>query len=342
MNDNQAWSEGGFTTRAATLDDVDMVVDLSNAIALAETGMLSTHRDDKLVEWGVPYFYLETDTMLVLAPGGQAAAFAQLWDWEPHVRHYWWGGVHPDYRHRGLGSHLMEWAEARARRSLDKAASGARVSIHTSCIHHNKAAQALFEEQGYTLSRYFLKMLAEMAADAPPPAPVWPEGITVRRFLLGQDDRATYATLSQAFRDHWGHVRDETFEEWYHWIESDPAFDPSVCFLAVTNGPDGGEIVGALLARLEWEGDPSIAWIDELGVLRPWRRKGIGLALLHQVEGEFHRRGRYKVGLGVDGDSLTGATRLYEQAGMRVFRRTAAYEKVLRPGKDLSVQSLET
>ncbi len=43
------------------------------------------------------------------------------------------------------------------------------------------------------------------------------------------------------------------------------------------------EIAGALMARLEWEGDAGFAWIDELGVLRPWRRQGIALALLRQA-----------------------------------------------------------
>ena len=95
------------------------------------------------------------------------------------------------------------------------------------------------------------------------------------------------------------------------------------------------------MARPQWEEDSSFAWIDELGVLRPWRRKGIAGALLLQSFGEFHRRGRYKVGLGVDGDSLTGATRLYERAGMRVFQQRDAHEKVLRAGVDLSTQALE-
>jgi hypothetical protein len=35
------------------------------------------------------------------------------------------------------------------------------------------------------------------------------------------------------------------------------------------------------------------------------------------------------VGLGVDAASLTGATRLYEKAGMHVTRRYDTYEKVL-------------
>jgi len=42
------------------------------------------------------------------------------------------------------------------------------------------------------------------------------------------------------------------------------------------------------------------------------------------------------VGLGVDAQSLTGATRLYEKAGIRVERQYDVYEKELRPGKDLS------
>jgi mycothiol synthase len=280
---------------------------------------------------------METDTLLVLAPDGRAAGLVELWDSKPHVRHDLLGYVHPQYRGRGIGRSLVEWAEARARRSLDQAPPGARVSIHTSTAHENGAAHELFEEQGYRPSRCFYRMLVEMAPDAPPPAPVWPPGVQVRPLVLGRQDRAVHRTLDEAFQDHWGYVEGETFEEWYHWIENNPDFDPSVCFLAVVDG----QIVGVLMARLQWEQDPSIAWIDDLGVLRPWRRKGIALALLHRVLGEFHRRGRYKVGLSVDGDSLTGAIRLYERAGMHVFRQTDAYEKVLRPGRDLSVRSIE-
>ncbi len=57
-------------------------------------------------------------------------------------------------------------------------------------------------------------------------------------------------------------------------------------------------------------------WIDQVAVRRPWRTR---------------------VGLGVDGQSLTGAQRLYERAGMQVTMHIGTYEKELRPGKDLSV-----
>jgi mycothiol synthase len=330
-----------FTARAATLEDVDLVVNLANAAALEDTGMLDTTREDKLIEWGLPQFSLADDSHLLLAPDGQAAGFVELWDSEPHVRHMLWGRVHPDHRGLGLGSRLMEWAEARARQGLHRSPPGTRVSIHTSTAHQNKAAHELFQLRGYTPSRHYFRMLIEMAPDTPPPAPVWPKGITVRPYVMGQDDRDIHRAIDEAFQDHWGYVAEERFEEWVHWIENDSTFDPSTCFLALSNESGDEQIVGVLMSRPAWEVDPGIAWIDELGVLRPWRRRGIALALLHQVFGEYHRRAKYKVGLGVDGNSLTGATSLYERAGMHIFHQVDAYEKILRSGQDLSTQSLE-
>jgi ribosomal protein S18 acetylase RimI-like enzyme len=78
-----------------------------------------------------------------------------------------------------------------------------------------------------------------------------------------------------------------------------------------------------------------MAWVQSLGVRRPWRRQGLALALLHHLFGASYRRGITKVGLGVDTESLTGATRLYEKAGMQIYRQWDTYEKELRPGEDL-------
>ena len=80
----------------------------------------------------------------------------------------------------------------------------------------------------------------------------------------------------------------------------------------------------------------------DLSVRRPWRRKGLGMALLYHSFGEFYRRGTRKVGLDVDSQNLTGATRLYERVGMRVNRQYDSYEKELRPGIELSTQSLSS
>ena len=62
---------------------------------------------------------------------------------------------------------------------------------------------------------------------------------------------------------------------------------------------------------------------------KAWRRRGVGLALLRHTFREFHLRGDTHVGLGVDAENPTGATRLYERAGMRVINELVLYEKEL-------------
>jgi ribosomal protein S18 acetylase RimI-like enzyme len=83
-----------------------------------------------------------------------------------------------------------------------------------------------------------------------------------------------------------------------------------------------------------------MGWVGTLGVRREWRKCGIGMALLRHSFNEFYRRGKRKVGLGVDAQNLTGALRLYENAGMHVHQAFDQYEKELRPGREFSVQSL--
>ena len=67
-----------------------------------------------------------------------------------------------------------------------------------------------------------------------------------------------------------------------------------------------------------------------LGVRRAWRRQGLGEALLLHSFAEFRRRGLTRGTLGVDASSATGATRLYERAGMSVYRDTVFLERQVR------------
>ena len=53
------------------------------------------------------------------------------------------------------------------------------------------------------------------------------------------------------------------------------------------------------------------------------------MALLQNAFRQFHGRGERKVGLGVDAESPTGATKLYERAGMKVVERSVVFRKDL-------------
>ncbi|MCJ7694417.1 MAG: GNAT family N-acetyltransferase, partial [Anaerolineaceae bacterium] len=67
---------------------------------------------------------------------------------------------------------------------------------------------------------------------------------------------------------------------------------------------------------------------------------GLGSALLQHAFFAFYQYGQHKVGLNVDSDSLTDATRLYSKAGMQVARQSDVYHKELRPGKDLTTTGI--
>lgn len=69
---------------------------------------------------------------------------------------------------------------------------------------------------------------------------------------------------------------------------------------------------------------------------------GINLIVRIHSLGELFRRGKKRAGLGVDSESLTGATRLFQKAGMHQERRyNNSYEKELRPGRDLRIKSVQ-
>jgi ribosomal protein S18 acetylase RimI-like enzyme len=57
--------------------------------------------------------------------------------------------------------------------------------------------------------------------------------------------------------------------------------------------------------------------------------RGLAKALLLRSFREFHRRGQRRVGLGVDSENATGATKLYESVGMVVDTEQVVWEKLL-------------
>ena len=76
--------------------------------------------------------------------------------------------------------------------------------------------------------------------------------------------------------------------------------------------------------------------LDSLGeiVLEPFHPERDALAVheaLEEAFGEFYRRGESRCALGVDANNTTGATRLYERAGMRVLWEAVIFEKELVP-----------
>jgi ribosomal protein S18 acetylase RimI-like enzyme len=326
-----------LSTRPATMDDLEAAVALFNACAIEQIGRPVHNLNDLRSRWTSPVLHQETDTLVVISPDDELVGYVEVWDHKPHVQLFAYGRVHPEFAGRGIGTHLVKWSERRARQAAANAPKGARVVIHQDTLSTNTEAQGLLRQHGYEVVRHSVRMVIDL--DAPPPEPVFPGDITVRTCARG-DVRPVVKAVNEAFRDHWGYVEtpfEQMLEEFTHWTEDDPDHDPTLWFLAM----DGDEIAGTSLCHPIVAEDPELGFIFTLSVRRPWRKQGLAMALLHHSFGEFYRRGKRRVGLNVDAQSLTGATRLYEKAGMHSDRRYVTFEKELRPGKDLSTRTLE-
>src|SRR3989440_1885141 len=182
----------------------------------------------------------------------------------------------------------------------------------------DQGARGLFDPHGLREARHYYGMRIDF--DRPPSPPNWPAGIVVST-LRPEDARSFYDALGESFEDEWG-FHQPPFEEWKRERLDAPDTDPSLWFVV----REGGEIAAVARCDPKREGG---GWVGALGVRKRWRKRGIGLALLQHAFVEFHRRGESHVGLGVDTQNPSGATRLYERAGMRVVNEDVVYEKDL-------------
>lgn len=329
----------GFTIRGAVLDDVDTALKLFN-----RWSQPVIHEDEITdavgirTEWLSPGFNPAEDIRLVFAPNGEMVGYIEVWTTAKPPVHPWiWGRVDPAYEGLGIGTYLITWAEERAKKVLTEVPAELRVAPQVGTYQQAESAKQLFVDMGYKYIRGSYTMRINM--DTPPIEPEWPAGITLRTCDPESDLEAVYRAVNDSFRDHYGHI-DMPFEEglkrFKHFMTGPEGFDPTLWFIAM----EGDEIAGVCLCRERAYDNPDVGYISTLGVLRPWRKRGIGLALLRHSFCELYRRGKRKAALGVDAQSLTGALRLYENAGMYVHQAFDRYEKEFRPGKEISVQSL--
>ena len=330
----------GFTARGATVNDIEPALVLFNRWSRSVIGRDEITDAQALHnEWISPGFDLEQDIRLVFAPNGQMAGYIEVWTTaKPPVHPWMWGRVDPDYEDQGIGTSMLRWAEGHALRALKDVPAELRFAPRVGTYREAEKPKKLFDDMGYHHIRSGYQMRINM--DAPVPKPEFPEGITIRTYNPETDAAAVYRAQTDSFRDHFGFV-EEPFEEgltrFKHFWEHESS-DPTLLFLAM-DGPSR-EIAGINLCRPHSYEDPEVGWVGTLGVRRPWRKRGLGLALLRHSFNEFYRRGKRIVGLGVDAQNLTGALRLYETAGMHVHQTFDLYEKELRAGTEISVESL--
>jgi mycothiol synthase len=307
-----------YSARAARLDDLPVigeVVDAHDTALLGHRDLGASWLEDDLRRPGLD---LSSQSWLVSAACGAPAAYAHVAyeDGGRYMEAIGW--VHPDHTGRGIGSFLVKATEARAE-ELARDLESSTGRLYNFIDGPDETARSLLTSFGYQLVRHFWHMEIELSRPLPVlPAPA---GIELRPFRP-EDAPAVHAALEQAFADHW-EWSPTPFEQWKAEETSVEHFDPSLWLIAT----DGHDIIGVLTARVL----AGRGFVNDLGVMRPHRKRGIGAALLARSLEIFCERGFGEVRLNVDSRNETGAVSLYKRAGMEVRRRFDVYQKQLAP-----------
>ena len=320
---------GELAWRPVTEKDIPAWVELLAAAERVDHTDEHFNEQDVAEDLAAPLFNRQRGTLAGF-DGETMAALGVAWvrnGADPVHRMVLNGTVHPAYRGRGLGTRLLEWGEAAARRLHDERFPGRPLELDLPCISTNTGASALFERRGYKPSRYFSDMRRRLNGELPPTAPV--EGFEFVAYRPELDAQAL-AVKNEAFKDHWG-SSPSSAEQWHSAFAGSASFQPDLSFLAVHAGTLA--VAGLIMAK-HYEADSAAtgvrdAYIDIVGTLREARRCGVASRLLAESMHAARAAGFDTVSLGVDTQNPTGAVGVYERAGLSVKHTWINYSRAL-------------
>src|SRR5436190_8772891 len=238
-----------YSVRPATPSDIDAVYALIAAQNRNDFGDALLTADDLQRRW--QHVHFETDTCMAYADG-QLAGYAELRDGTSPF-------IYLSAPHNvDLGFQLLTILE-------EIAADRKILELSTQISSKNQTLSELFLLNGYHSSLSFLIM--ELVMSEPPAAPQWAEEITVRSFILGQDEEATFRADEEASQDK-GYHQPLDFNGWLKRMGMElERFDPRLWFLAC----DGRSAEVAGVALNAYDQTSNTGWVDHLGVRRVWR-----------------------------------------------------------------------
>jgi mycothiol synthase len=220
--------------------------------------------------------------------------------------------VAPQHRGKGYGRRLVE-----AIRQDTGTGTRLRLWAHG----QTSAAAALAKSLGFERGRVLWQMRRSLFA--PVPQPTWPDGVTVRPFVVGQDEQAWLEVNNRAFAQHpdqgaW--TLDDLLMR-----EHEPWFDADGFFLAERDGRLVGFHWTKIHGATEAHGDPGhphehdhhhepIGEVYVVGVDPSMQGHGLGPALTLRGLQHLRMRGLPQAMLYVD-ETNTNAIRTYERLG---------------------------
>ena len=232
-----------------------------------------------------------------------------------------WLGVLPEYRRRGVGKALAQKAIESLKERGMEIAETALDSTREVCIR-------LFEDLGFRLIRSSSFM--KMSLDKIPFNIGENREVDMRKLdVTSEEDIILLNNLeNECFKEHFNY-RPSQIEETRHWLLENPWLQWQAYFFAELEGKSVGYISIGIDEKYNREKETLSGWINDIGVLKPFRRRGIGTALMLKGLNELKNEGLENALLYVDDENPTKAIKLYEKIGFKIVKKTQIYQKKL-------------
>ncbi len=304
--------------RPLTRDDSDVVLEIMRAMDAADHPNYLTTHEELVEQLGLSFVDLQRDSLLAVTADGRAVAVGLTVlppVQETLVRSFAFGGVHPEFRGRGIGRELLAWQSSRAEQQLATSDRPLPAWIRADADARAPQSIRLLERGGFHVARYFVELqrdLAQPIAEVPVA-----EGVRVVQYAP-EWSAATHAARTDSFRDHWG-SQPMTEEQWTNFVGAE-TFRPELSFIAIAADADGADqVVGFVLSQVnedDWVSQGfSGSYIGLVGTVRAWRGKRIAPALLARSLTAAADAGLERATLDVDAENPSGALGLYTRMG---------------------------
>lgn len=228
-------------------------------------------------------------------------------------------GVIPKFRGRGMEEKLAEIAmNELKKRDMD---------VVQAWAHYKRTDRIqLLERLGFELVRKFSLMHMDLTNV---PSNIG-ENTQVAIRLLRKNMEEDLAMLNwldnECFKEHFNY-RPTTIEETRYFLLNNPYWNEMEFFFVVLNQKNVGYIGIGIDEKYNVEKNVKSGAILDIGVLKPYRMKGIGTRLMLHGLVTLKAKGMTRAELGVDDFNPTKAMKLYEKVGFKVVRKDLTYEK---------------
>lgn len=267
---------------------------------------------------------VEDDQWVAVDVDGHVCGWAIVWDQGSHdhldVEVY----RDPDRADESVRGALLDLALERVGQ---RAAAGRydHIVVDVGCLAADEKYATTLGSRGLRHTRTFHRLRIDLDPQRPVPTPQV-DGISLRPFEGSEDAwRQLHAVLEEAFVDHYS-FSPTSYASYRVDAETEPVPDREFWRTAWA----GEQMVGVCRASGR-NAELGGGYVTGLGVLGPFRGRGIGRALLSATFEAYRQAGRTWGLLAVDTENSTGALRVYESVGMRPDEEVHAYQLSVPP-----------